>query len=852
MHGGIEDDDVKKEDEEITTLQSTIQFQIVFEQTPQNSDPEKNTQNYFPTMSVAEGTAEEAAAKALHKRYEGLVMVRTKALKGKGAWYWAHLEPLLVHNAETGLPKAVKLKCCLCDTIFSASNPSRTASEHLKRGTCPNFSSPTPKPLCSLSPPMNSTPPVGVSAVESHSVSIAVGAAAADGTHTNTHASPTTVGLGAQPQYNHRKRNSSGGGGGRAPVTSYVSPISVIDPSRFPPPEMAGGFSPGGGTMVVVHHPQVQHHHPLALPSAGVGSGGGVVKDELSDARGMFEDSIKRLKSPKASPGPTLSKSQIDCALDYLGDWVYESCGSVSFSSLEHPKFKAFLHQVGMPEVSKREFSGSRLDAKYEDVRNESEVRIRDAHFFQIASDGWETRNCEENLVNLIVNLPNGTSVYRRAVFIGGQVPSKYAEEVLWETITEISGNAVHQCVGIVADKFKNKALRNLETQNHWMINLSCQYQALNNLIKDLYRELPLFKNVAENCLKLANFVNNNTQVRNSFHKYQLREYGCAALLRVPTKEHEISNFEPIYALLEDIMSSARVLQLVLMDESCKTVSMEEPIAREFGEMIRDVGFWNDLEAVRSLVRLLKEMANDFETDRPLVGQCLPLWEGLRTRVKEWCGRYHIPESLVEKVIERRFRKNYHPAWAAAYILDPLYLMKDNSGKYLPPFKCLTPEQEKDVDKLITRLVSREEAHVVLMELMKWRTEGLDPVYAQAVQLKQRDPCTGKMKIANPHGSRLVWETYLPEFKSLGKVAVRLIFLHATARGFKCNTSFLKWFRAHGRSKLGMDRAHKMIFIAAHSKLERRDFTSDEEKDAEVFASANGEDDVLNEVFVDP
>ncbi|GAB4856998.1 hypothetical protein Ancab_014910 [Ancistrocladus abbreviatus] len=129
--------------------------------------------------------------------------------------------------------------------------------------------------------------------------------------------------------------------------------------------------------------------------------------------------------------------------------------------------------------------------------------------FFQIASDGWKGSSSkghtaflgsEEGLVNLTVNLPNGTSVYRRAVFTGAgqQVPSKYAEEVLWETITDTCGSAVQQCVGIVADRFKSKALRNLENQNHWMVNLSCQYQGFNSLIKDFYRELPLFKNVAE------------------------------------------------------------------------------------------------------------------------------------------------------------------------------------------------------------------------------------------------------------------------------------------------------------------------------------------------------------------
>ncbi|KAM3321968.1 hypothetical protein P3S67_003119 [Capsicum chacoense] len=791
-------------------------------------------------------SADELNAKAVHKRYEGLVMVRTKAVKGKGAWYWAHLEPILVHNSDSGLAKAVKLRCSLCDAVFSASNPSRTASEHLKRGTCPNFNSvakpissvpPSPSPTAALSPPSTAS----------------------------------------QQQQNHRKRSASGGGGGvrggsssgngggggggggSVPTSYQVPPLAIVDPSRFavelaysPVVSMAstivtaggGGGAGGGGTPGSGGGVYAQQQHLML-------SGG---KEDLG-ALAMLEDSVKKLKSPKASPGPTLSKSQVDSALDFLADWVYECCGSVSFSSLEHPKFKSFLNQVGLPPLSRRDFAGSRLDAKYEEAKAESEAKIRDAMFFQIASDGWKSKNYghvgEENLVNLSVNLPNGTSVFRRAVFTSGYVQSKYAEEIFMETISEICGNSLHQCVGIVADKFKSKALRNLENQHHWMVNVSCQYQAFNSLVKDFGKELPLFKNVTENCLKLANFVNNKSQVRNSFHKYQLQEYGHAGLLRVPLRGYERSDFGPVYTLVEDILSLARALQLVLLDESYKILCMEEQIARDLEEMMRSPHFWNELEAVHSLVKLIKSMAQDIQTEKPRVGQCLPLWEELRVKVKDWCSKFHVAEGAVEKVIERRFIKNYHPAWAAAFILDPLYLIRDTSGKYLPPFKCLTPEQEKDVDKLITRLVSREEAHIALMELMKWRTEGLDPVYAQAVQLKQRDPSTGKMKIANPQSSRLVWETHLTEFKSLGKVAVRLIFLRASSCGFKCNWSVLRWVNAHSHSRVGMDKAQKLIFIAAHSKLQRRDCSSDEDKDAELFSLANCEDDVLNEVFVD-
>ncbi|KAL7165212.1 hypothetical protein ACSBR2_040986 [Camellia fascicularis] len=750
------------------------------------------TQPVTPPPSTAALSTDELAAKAVNKRYEGLVMVRNKAIKGKGAWYWVHLEPILVHNSDTGLPKSVKLRCSLCDALFSASNPSRTASEHLKRGTCPNFNS-LPKPISSISP--SSMPSL---------------------------TSPSS-------SQNHRKRPSSGGRGGGGSSSYQAQPLAIVDPSRFSVEAVSvASFAGGGGGAL---YGQQQH---LML------SGG---KEDLG-ALAMLEDSVKKLKSPKSSPGPILSKTQIDSALDYLAEWLYESCGSVSFSSLEHPKFKAFLNQVGLPAVSPKEFAGARLDAKYEEAKAESEVRIRDAMFFQISSDGWKSKNYglggEENLVNLAVNLPNGTSVFRRAIFTSGSVPSMYAEEVLWDTIRDICGNVVNQCVGIVADKFKAKALKSLEAQHHWMINLPCQFQGFNSLIKDFTKELPLFNNVTENCLKLANFVNNKSQIRNAFHKYQLQEYGQAGLLRVPLRDYDKSNFGPLHTMVEDIRSSARALQLVLLDESYKIVSMEDQIGREIGVMMTDPHFWNELEAVHSLVKLIKQMAQEIETEKPLVGQCIPLWDDLRAKAKDWCSRFHIAEGPVEKVIDRRFRKNYHPAWAAAFILDPLYLIRDTSGKYLPPFKCLTPEQEKDVDKLITRLVSREEAHIALMELMKWRTEGLDPVYAQAVQLRQRDPITGKMRIANPQSSRLVWETYLTQFKSLGKVAVRLIFLHATSCGFKFNWPFLRLVStSHGQSRLGVDRAQKLVFIAAHSKLERRGVSNDEEKDAEVFDLAN-------------
>lgn len=792
------------------------------------SSPVNTPITQIVSVQSSELTSDEMAVKAVHKRYEGLVMVRTKAIKGKGAWYWTHLEPNLVRNPDTGLPKAVKLRCSLCEALFSASNPSRTASEHLKRGTCPNFNSGSdPNPISSISPTSSSSP------VQSN-----------------------------------RKRNSSGhrrGSGfkvvNNSSETTYsVDPITMIEPPRFsvdvsyptrPDSVSVSAFSaPTRHDSVSVglysppHHQQ--HHQQQQQVSHVMLSGG----KEDSSALAMLEDSVKKLKSPKSTPGQTLTKSQIDSSIQLLANWVYENCGSVAISSLEHPNFKNFLNQIGLPAISRREFVGERLDSKYKEAKTESEARIRDALFFQISSNGWKSKNGSgdqiDNLVNISVNLPNGTSVFRRGVFTNGYVFSKHAEDVLWETICEICGNNLQQCVGIVSDKFKSKALRNLENQHHWMVNLSCQFQGVSKLIQDFSKELPLFHNVTDNCYKVANFVNTKSVIRDSFLKYQLQEYGRAALLRVPFWGVGRWGFEGVFEMVEDVLSYASTLRSVFLDESCKMVFMEDQIGKEIGDMMMNQ-FWNELDAVHSLVRLIKGMAQEIEKEKPRIGQCLPLWEELRVKIKEWCVKFQINENHVDKVFDKRFKRNYHPAWSAAFVLDPFYMIRDTSGKYLPPFKCLTSEQEKDVDTLIMRLVARDEAHIALMELMKWRTEGLDPMYAQAVQLKQRDPITGKMKVANPQSSRLVWETHLTDFKSLRKVAMRLIFLHATSCGFKWNSSLCRW----AQSRNGVDKVQKMIFIAAQSKLERRDFANDEEKEAEFFSLASREDDVLNDVLFD-
>ncbi|ERM98309.1 hypothetical protein AMTR_s00094p00127400 [Amborella trichopoda] len=155
-----------------------------------------------------------------------------------------------------------------------------------------------------------------------------------------------------------------------------------------------------------------------------------------------------------------------------------------------------------------------------------------------LARGSCEQRSLKESSITASCRTRTGAMISSKVGQIRGKFspenPLKkwFSEETLWDSVNAISnGGVVQRCVGIVADGYNAKALRNLESENHWMAKLSCQFQGFNSLIKDFGKQLPLFRKVAENCLKIANFFNSRAQLRAGFEKLQLQELdqvGCA------------------------------------------------------------------------------------------------------------------------------------------------------------------------------------------------------------------------------------------------------------------------------------------------------------------------------------
>ncbi len=74
-------------------------------------------------------------------------------------------------------------------------------------------------------------------------------------------------------------------------------------------------------------------------------------------------------------------------------------------------------------------------------------------------------------------------------------------------------------------------------------------------------------------------------------------------------------------------------------------------------------------------------------------------------QAEQWAQACGEDKATVLEVVEKQFQANYHQAWAASYVLDPLYLVPGStSDRWVPPFEKLSSQQRADAETIIKRL----------------------------------------------------------------------------------------------------------------------------------------------------
>ncbi len=107
---------------------------------------------------------------------------------------------------------------------------------------------------------------------------------------------------------------------------------------------------------------------------------------------------------------------------------------------------------------------------------------------------------------------------------------------------------------------------------------------------------------------------------------------------------------------------------------------------QEIRQHITDFSFVESLQRAVRLLEPILALLQSLEQDKPLLSQCLPAWYSVYQHVQSQAQEnLHCFDSMRPVLRKRFLDKCYHPAMAAAFLVDPVYYKEDSTHtKYIP------------------------------------------------------------------------------------------------------------------------------------------------------------------------
>lgn len=225
-----------------------------------------------------------------------------------------------------------------------------------------------------------------------------------------------------------------------------------------------------------------------------------------------------------------------------------------------------------------------------------------------------------------------------------------------------------------------------------------------------------------------------------------------------------------------------------------------------------------------------------------LLSQLLPMWVALRAkidRVLDIDSNAVILQGIgKEKIMEcfdKRFKKNYSTAWAAATYLDPLNWQAATSENHFTPaddptYKTLVSSYMNDVAEALKEMAPRDDWSALFSEKEYTGVEDYHVIGFQHKETREGGP---QFILPTVFRRRLWTHTLKARWPLLSNVAERLLSMHGTSCGPERNWSEWRWVYRPNRCRLHVERAEKMLVVKSHASLQSKNFTSLESKDME-------------------
>ena len=505
--------------------------------------------------------------------------------------------------------------------------------------------------------------------------------------------------------------------------------------------------------------------------------------------------------------GPTVERGSLETT-DALIGFFLES--GVPASLAEHPRMIELCQLIGAPRLEPRQILSVCLDARFDKVVEENEARMRKAGLYQIAAQGSRSET-----LCITLNFAEGPPAFLRWVDRSEGRPG--LTSALTSAIEELDVVVDRRnCIGWIADVDPSHrvSLSVAEETYPWMVHMTCQMHALRSLIADLIEQAKVVGETVEMAQRIVRFFASNATAT-----VALRTRFPDALLREMASPHPV-------------VSAAEALESVWTNRSpLQTVCAEEPIASdEAGSVVvacLDVHFWECAGAVQSLLTRIVATLRDMKASQPHLSQAMDVWIVMERHFADWCRRNGDISAGVMEIFEKRFRESYHPAMAAAFLLDPGFCARRDDGSFAPDWEILTPEQQSDVSVVLKRVSAPNRGTKIASELARWKSEGFLAEYGSVVSDRAPVGDSCLCRCVPMALRKTIWNSCLKDLEALVTAAHRLLALRATAIG-PLGTANLS-----GSSS----RAHeKLLYLQNNSRLSNGRFEEERLLDLDIVA----------------
>ena len=229
------------------------------------------------------------------------------------------------------------------------------------------------------------------------------------------------------------------------------------------------------------------------------------------------------------------------------------------------------------------------------------------------------------------------------------------------------------------------------------------------------------------------------------------------------------------------------------------------------------------------LTQPIADAIHQLEADAPLLSQLRRVWQDLLQHATTWAGQADVSSSLSSGVVamfKARVTKHQNPAWAAAYLMDPINAVEAvESTPQQPvfnlPFAQLTATERDAALQCAKQLVDDP---VALQR--EWDTLRLMPLPSEMSSLvpilhQKKVNTVGKREVVQlqPAQARRNWWSHGTDFPQLRQAALRLLSMHTTSCASERNWSIWGSIYVKSRNRLAVSRAEKLVFIRGNSSV---------------------------------